>query len=250
MVSSSPSNLFLTLAATACLVTGELSAETPNSEGPGSGAAGDPGSTTSPADNFEALLRRAATDESGGPIPDLTTKVPDPEDVEFKAAATFSADGGIYFDPEEGVLVFLKNVEASHPQFTLKGAQELKVFLENVSEAAGEARKVENAEGGKLLGDAGFGDPSKVVATGVIVVEKIKKKPSDKKAKASGQRMEFDFKSNELIISGGEPWIISDTASGRVVDPKGFIRINVASGNASFVGDSEGFGDAKNQKKK
>ena len=43
---------------------------------------------------------------------------------------------------------------------------------------------------------------------------------------------------------------VGSVTSGRVVDPDGYIRINVKTGDASFVGDAEGFIDASNQKKK
>ncbi len=199
------------------------------------------------------FLRNAAIDLPNGAIPDLKTKVPDPEGPNTKQTASFSAEDGIYFDSKAGLLVFLKNVKATHPQFTLTGADEVKVFLEKQPKKEGEAagpKKVDEKEAGKLLGGAKFGDPSKIIATGTIVVEKIKTKPGDKSAKASGRQIVFDFKTNEVILRGGQPWIISDTASGRVVDPNGYIRINVETGDASFVGNSEGFIDASKQKKK
>ena len=190
------------------------------------------------------FLRDAAIDVPNGAIPDLKTKVPDPEGQDSKQTASFSAEDGIYFDSEAGLLVFLKNVKANHPEFTLTGADEVKVFLDKQPKKKGETKgpeKVDEKKAGELLGGAKFGDPSKIIATGTIVVEKIKTKPGDKSAKASGRQIVYDFKTNEVILRGGQPWIISDTASGRVVDPEGYIRINVETGDASFVGDSEGF---------
>ncbi|MFC7338565.1 hypothetical protein ACFQY0_15325 [Haloferula chungangensis] len=203
------------------------------------------------------FLRDAAIDVPSGAIPDLQSKVPDPEELEAQQLASFSADDGIFFDSEAGLLVFLKNVKATHPEFTLVGADEVKVFLEKVeskeSSTAGPepgARKIDPKEAGDLLGGAKFGDPSKIIATGTIVVEKIKTKPGDKSAKASGRQIVFDFKTNEVILRGGEPWIISETISGRVVDPNGYIRVNVETGDGSFVGDSEGFVAFDKPKKK
>lgn len=198
------------------------------------------------------FLRDAAINVPNGAIPDLKTKVPDPEEQSTKQTASFSAEDGIYFDSEAGLLVFLKNVKATHPEFTLTGADEVKVFLDKQPKKEGENKgpeKVDEEEAGKLLGGAKFGDPSKIIATGTIVVEKIKTKPGDKSAKASGRQIVYDFKTNEVILRGGQPWIISDTASGRVVDPNGYIRINVETGDASFVGNAEGFIDAGKPKK-
>ncbi|MEM1084524.1 MAG: hypothetical protein AAGI48_10455 [Verrucomicrobiota bacterium] len=192
---------------------------------------------------LDDFLRKAALKKVEGRMPDLTTKVPDPETLNIKLPATFSADEGIYFDSEAGLLVFLKNVVAKHPEFTMVGADEVKVFFAEKEEEAGKpAEKEEDAD--KLMGDAEFGDPSKIIATGTIVIEKIKTDADDKMAKASGRQVVFDFETNELIIRGGEPWVISDTASGRVVDPNGYIRVNVETGDASFVGTAKGLIEA------
>ncbi|MEP4078310.1 hypothetical protein [Haloferula sp.] len=213
-------------------------------------------SNTQSAEADETLgefLRDASIDVPSGKTPDLTSKVPDPEKLVVKKPATFSADDGIYFDSEEGLLVFLKNVTANHPEFKLTGADEVKVFLDKKEEEVGDKKgsekpeKIDKEEADNLLGGANFGEPSKIIATGTIVVEKIKTKPDDKSAKASGRQIVFDFKSNEVILRGGQPWIISDSISGRVVDPKGYIRINVKTGDASFVGKAEGLIEADNQ---
>ena len=40
-----------------------------------------------------------------------------------------NCEGGMYFDPDEGVLVYLKNVTVKDPRFDLSGANELKIFF-------------------------------------------------------------------------------------------------------------------------
>lgn len=191
-------------------------------------------SSAAAAKTLEAFLEEAALDLPPAPPSELTTKVPDPEEVVAKLPATISSEDGIYFDSNAGLLVFLRDVEVDHPEFTLEGADEVKVFFE---QEEGEA-PAEEEEGG--LGSANFGDPSKIIATGVLVLER-KTQGEDRPVKASGRQMVYDLGSEELIIRGGEPWIISDTANGRVIDPNGYIRINLQSGNASFVGASRGF---------
>ena len=198
------------------------------------------------------FLRDAAIDVPSGQIPDLKSKVPDPEGVTIKQPATITADDGIYFDSEAGLLVFLKNVKATHPEFTLTGADEVKVFLDKKEPKKGETEgleKVDEKEADELLGGAKFGDPSKVVATGTLVIEKIKTKPGDKSAKASGRQLVYNIKTNEVILRGGQPWIISDSVSGRVVDPDGYIRMNVETGNGETVGKTELIGDIKKKNK-
>ncbi|MGB6223368.1 MAG: hypothetical protein WBG04_20230 [Haloferula sp.] len=196
------------------------------------------------------FLTKAAVDVPKGKIPDLSAKVPDPEFPSGKQLATFSADDGIYFDSENALLVFLKNVKARHPEFTLDGADEVKVFFDKKKDKAGnsEPEKIDEEEAGKLLGGSSFGDPSKIVATGTIVIEKIKTDPGDKSAKASGRQIVYDFKTNEVIIRGGQPWIISDSVSGQVVDPNGYIRMNVNTGDGETFGKTEGLVKLKEKK--
>lgn len=188
--------------------------------------------------SLKDFLAKAAVEMKEGPTPDLTSKVPDPEvEKEFKLPASIQAKKGIFFDSESGVLVFLESVDIDHPEFTLTGADEVKVFMEQDESSPDDEDEKENG----VLADAKFGDPARIVATGTVVVERKKLQPGDKAAKASGRQMVMDLNSNELIIRGGQPWIISDTANGRVVDPKGYIMINLESGDASFVGDAKGF---------
>ena len=43
----------------------------------------------------------------------------------------------MYFDSDEGVFVYLKNVRVTDPRFTMSGANELKVFLGKKPEKPG-----------------------------------------------------------------------------------------------------------------
>jgi hypothetical protein len=197
-------------------------------------------------ESLRDFLKVAAVEMEDGKKPDLTKKVPDPEiEKQIKLPASIEARKGIFFDSETGILIFLEDVDIDHPDFTLTGADEVKVFMEKEQtpppdpnpDGAGPTPPKPQNEKGDLLGEAEFGDPTRIVATGAVVVEQ----KGEKKAKASGRQMVMDLRTNELIIRGGEPWIISDTANGRVVDPNGYIMINLKSGDASFVGDSRGF---------
>ena len=198
---------------------------------------------------LETFLEEAAIDLPKGEPVDLTSEVPAPSDEpEFKKPASIRSKDGFYFDSEAGIIVFLKEVSVDHPEFELTGADEIKVFMEkedpkNEGEKPDEkpAPKEDAKKDDDMFGSADFGDPTRIVATGAVVVNRKTLKPGDKKAKASGRQMVMDLKTDDLIIRGGNPWIISDTANGRVVDPNGYIRINLKSGDASFVGDSRGF---------
>ena len=134
-------------------------------------------------------------------------------------------------------MIFLEGVEIDHPEFTLTGADEVKVFMEK--DAAPKDKAEAEEEGQKkddgMLGQAEFGDPTRIVATGAVLVERID--PGDgRKVKASGRQMVLDLKTNELIIRGGEPWIISPEMNARMVDPNGYFMMNMETGDASAVG--------------
>lgn len=203
---------------------------------------------------LDAFLEQAALPKRAGTPANTTAPVPQPaSDETAKLPATIKAKDGIYFDSERGLLVFLKAVDVDHPEFSLTGGDEVKVFFDKDPGAnIGENEQPPNGEvdptlANEMMSDVKFGDPSKIVANGTLVVTRKVLKPNDTPIKASGRQMILDLKTNDLLISGGEPWIISNTASGRVVDPQGYIRVNMQSGDASFVGASEGFIDTSKQ---
>lgn len=194
---------------------------------------------------LESFLEEAAIDLPKGEPVDLTTEVPGPEsETNYRKPATIQSKNGFYFDSKKGIILFLNEVTVDHPEFKLTGADKVEVFLEKEETKTEEPEADANGKGDEeadAWGTADFGDPSQIVATGAVVVERKTLKPGDKKAKASGRQMVMDLKTNDLIIRGGRPWILSDTANGYVVDPNGYIRINLKTGDASFVGDSRGF---------
>ena len=70
---------------------------------------------------------------AGIPVPDTEPPAPEPKPLDVKPAPNdtiITCDGGMYFDDDKGVLVYLKNVHVVDPRFDLTGANELKIFLE------------------------------------------------------------------------------------------------------------------------
>lgn len=199
------------------------------------------------------FLATAALDVDPTDAPDLTRKVPSPHGLtQLKLPANIRCKDGFYFDPEASVLIFLTDVEIDHPEFTLRGADELKVFLEpkkKETPSAGDQPSRETNEPPKKEGfsAAKFGKPSKMVATGTLKVEKIKdpNKKNDESLTASGRQMVYDMTSKEVIIRGGNPWIISKNIRGTIVDPKGYFRIDLKTGTASAVGTLDAFAETK-----
>lgn len=148
--------------------------------------------------------------------PDDATPVAKPLEVPAGPDNTvISCDGGIYFDPDDGVLVYLKNVTVKDPRFNLSGANEVKIFFEKKPPSEKKDGKKDDKEPGKSdkskpgFGGgaaANLGDPERVVATGVI---KIDQKPTDGKEpiQASGAVFTYNVRTDEATISGGFPWV-------------------------------------------
>jgi lipopolysaccharide export system protein LptA len=167
--------------------------------------------------------------------------VPDP------LSTVIQAEDGIYFDAEEGLLVYLKNVKVSDPRMELTGADELKVFFDKkpeepkkkpeqaVEDPEGEPEG--EADGGLDLGriGGGLGDVSRVVATGAVRI--LQKGVEGKEPiEASGAILTYDMKSGEIIISGGYPWVKQGPNFFRATRPNERLRVF---SNGSFR--TEGF---------
>ncbi len=158
---------------------------------------------------------------------DLPAIKPAPEPDEAKPldikpgpdATVVTCDGGIYFDPNERVLVYLKNVKVRNPDFNMTGRiDELKVFFgekevdekdkekdkENAAKAGG---KKDKDKGGFAAGAGNnIGKPERVVATGAIIVD-AKPEEGEEPVQASGAIFTYNVISDEGIISGGWPWV-------------------------------------------
>ena len=140
---------------------------------------------------------------------------PSPDDT------VINCDGGVYFDSNEGLLVYLKNVTVADPRFTLDGANELKVFFEKKPESP----KAEPKPGDKPVPgglDVNLGDVERVVATGAVhVLQKPdpshvtsetanpSQKPTTKNEviEAAGAIFTYNVKTGEIVLSGGKPWV-------------------------------------------
>lgn len=141
-------------------------------------------------------------------------------------------DGGLYFDSENGVLVYLKNIRLTEPRFKLTCSDELKVFLDqkpekSVKKPAGKAaadktelpapttsNKVATAKAPKAAADANnakkkrtgttsFGELKRIVATGNVKV--VQKDDRGRLFIASGGTASYDAKTGEMILKGGLP---------------------------------------------
>lgn len=205
--------------------------------------------------------------EPASPSPATTSNdVPRPNLPEGPAKTRITADDGAFFDSTNGLLIFLKNVVVRDPRFSLTGADELKVFFDSPEEtkaardkimaemqakadakarAEGRDPEAERREAEKQaankepeekekpgLGDAKFGEPNKIIATGTVVVEYLSGKKDEGPVKASARTVVYDLKKEEFILRGGSPWIVRD---GQISSVPGNDAYIVIKQDGSFV---------------
>lgn len=182
-------------------------------------------------------LKEVATEPApvdGAPL-DVT---PGPNDTVIKC------DGGMYFDAEAGVLVYLKNVTVNDPRFTLTGADELKVFFEKKAPkkpATGDKKDGEKKETAKKPEASGpsanFGDVQKLIATGTVRL--LQKGVGGKDAvEASGGILTYDVPKGEIIISQRYPWVKQGNYYARAKQPNLTLRL-LNDGSFSTKGEWE-----------
>lgn len=144
-----------------------------------------------------------------------------------------TCDGGMYFDADEGVLVYLKNVTVKDPRFNLKGASQLKVFFDKKPEAK---KALNKKDAGKPTGPAAnFGDVKKLIAEGAVVLDQ-KSVDGKEPVQASGSLLTYDIPSGEIIIHGGYPWVKQGTYYARAMEPNLTLRL-LNSGSFSTEGN-------------
>ena len=121
---------------------------------------------------------------------------PGPDDT------VINCEGGMYFDADKGLLVYLKNVTVADPRFTLDGANEIKVFFEK--KPAAERQPGDKPVPGGL--NVRLGDVERVVATGAV---HLRQKPdaNHEAIEAAAAIFTYNFKTGEIVLSGGKPWV-------------------------------------------
>jgi lipopolysaccharide export system protein LptA len=173
-------------------------------------------------------------------------------------------EGGMYYDADEGVMVYLKNVTVKDPRFNLSGANELKIFFEKkpakatkddsqeppkspapdtAPEAAGKAKP-----GGQGSPGAGFGEVERIVATGAVLIEQ-KAAPGKDPIHASGAIFTYNVKADQIILSGGYPWYTQGTTFMRAKEPNLTIRMSPKTGSFVTEGVWDMGGNLESKKK-
>lgn len=164
-------------------------------------------------------------------------------------------EGGMYFDPDDGVLVYLKNVTVNDPRFNLSGANELKIFFgkkpakaetkdQPATTKPAEDKPAENKPG---LG-GNFGDVERIVATGAVLIDQKAAAGKDP-IKASGAIFTYNLKSDQIILSGGYPWVLQGKTYMRAKEPNLILRISPKAGSFVTEGNWEMGGTLQPQSK-
>ena len=144
-----------------------------------------------------------------------------------------TCDGGMYFDADAGVFVYLKNVRVADPRFTLSGANELKIFLGKKPDAApAKPAKTDPSAKPSLGLGAKFGDVERILATGAVRILQKQVEGGKEPVEASGAIFTYQPKSGEIVLSGGYPWVKQGANFMRAMEPSLNLRIQK---NGSFV---------------
>ena len=190
---------------------------------------------------------KAYVARAGLPAVEAEPSAAEAKPLEMKPGANdtvVTCDGGMYFDAEGGLFVYLKNVRVNDPRFTLSGANELKIFLgkkpakdpakpaDEKTKPADEKTKLAKAPektvskdplGGGFSGK--FGDVERIVATGAV---RLVQKPSDaskEPIEASGAIFTYHTRTGQMILSGGYPWVKQGATFMRAEQPNLNLRI-------------------------
>lgn len=165
----------------------------------------------------------------------LTNQVPEgakPLEVTVGAKDTvISCDGGMYFDADKGLLVYLKNVRVNDPRYLLTGADELKVFLTSKKKPVKPGDKTPPAsEQGSGVGR--FDEVDRIVATGAVRILQRDVEAGKAPVEASGAFFSYKPSTGEILLSGGYPWVKQGNSFMRAKEPNLNLRIQR---NGSFV---------------
>jgi lipopolysaccharide export system protein LptA len=170
-------------------------------------------------------IKTVAAEEPAAEAKPLEVK-PGPDDT------LITCDGGMYFDSDEGILVYLGNVKVTNPRFSLSGAQQLKVFFEKKPE-----KKDAKGKPKEPAGMGNFGDVQKIIAEGAVRIDQ-KGVNGEEPIQASGRILTYNIPTGEIIIHGGFPWVKKGTYFNRAKEPNLTLRL-LTSGSFSTQGNWE-----------
>lgn len=199
----------------------------------------------------EFLEKADVIASSAGQAPAATPPPQAPLDIKpGKDDTTIECDGGMYFDTEKGVFVYLKNVRVSDPRFSLTGADKLEIRLEKKPENPDKKLATPPEKEAKGLGmGAKFGNVQSIVATGAVRITQKATEPGKEPVQASGAIFTYHPETGNIAISGGYPWVLQGSTFMRAKSPNLTLHIE-KSGSFRTEGEWEMGGNLQEADKK
>lgn len=111
---------------------------------------------------------------------------------------TIHCDGGGFFDGNANLLVFLRNVVVEEKRFTLKAAEEIKVFF-----SAAPPKEKEEKEKDDNMPELSIGDVKTLIATGGVNFTGVDQKGNP--IEATAETASYDEIGKKLILKDGKP---------------------------------------------
>lgn len=149
-----------------------------------------------------------------------------------------TCDEGVYFDAEQGMLVFMKNVSIKNPRFSLDCTGPLKIYLEadasQKPEKEVKPKEKADSESKVVLpggGNFNFNDMKKAAASGNVVLHFTNDEGKIFTAKAD--QLTYNAKTGEVILTGNYPSISDGNNTMTSRAKNGFIRV-YENGNVYF----------------
>lgn len=136
-----------------------------------------------------------------------------------------SCADGMYFDEEQGVFVFLRDVKLRDPSLSLDCDNQLKIFLAKDEKKKKEPGKSSKNEPELAKVDFGFdfSRPRLVTADGNVVIKRKDEKGNMMEAR--GDKLTYDGITGEIIMTGDNLSLSRGDITGDVTGPGAFIRI-------------------------
>ena len=146
---------------------------------------------------------------------------------------TVDCDGDLYFDMEEGVLVFMKNVRVRNPGLSMDCADHLKIYAEFVPKKPGDKKpsdikkekgKEENQTQVALPngGNFDYNSIKTVAASGNVKASYTNKQTETSNAQA--EKITYNAKTGEIILTGA-PVIVTPDVIVKNPNKDAFIRV-------------------------
>lgn len=146
---------------------------------------------------------------------------------------TVDCDGDLYFDMEEGVLVFMKNVRVRNPGLSMDCADHLKIYAEFVPKKPGDKKpsdvkkekgKEENQTQVALPngGNFDYNSIKTVAASGNVKASYTNKQGETSNAQA--EKITYNAKTGEIILTGA-PVIVTPDVIVKNPNKDAFIRV-------------------------